>query len=63
MAVAEAAISGISGLQTVFTDFISSAPQFIQFCLTTFPLNVGVGLGLAGSVVAFIRKMKPAGRA
>ena len=60
--VAAEAINSITGLGSVITDFISNAPQLIQFCLTTFPLNVGVTLGLVGSVVVFIRKMKPAGR-
>lgn len=59
----EDAITSISGLSSVITDFITNAPTLIQFCLKTFPINVGCVLGLVGMVVAFIRKMKPAGRA
>lgn len=58
----EGAITSISGLAGVISDFISTAPTLIQFCLTTFPINVGCVLGLVGMVVAFIRKMKPAGK-
>lgn len=60
--VAEA-ITSISGLGSVITDLTSNAGTLIQFCLSTFPLNVGCALGLCGMVVAFVRKMKPAGRA
>lgn len=62
MLVAEG-VTSITGLMPVINDFISTAPTLINFCLTTFPLNVGVALGLAGMVVGFVRKMKPAGRA
>lgn len=62
MLVAEA-VSNVTGLVPVIDDLITVASKLIQFVLTTFPLNVGAVVGLAGAVVVFIRKVKPAGRA
>lgn len=62
MLLAEA-ISNVTGLVPVIDDIITVASKLIQFVLTTFPLNVGAVIGLAGAVTAFIRKVKPAGRA
>lgn len=56
------AVTGISGMAAIFTDLLSQAPTFIQFCLTTFPINVGVAVSLAGMVTAFIYKLKPSAR-
>lgn len=62
MLVAEA-VSNVTGLVPVIDDLITVASKLIQFVLTTFPLNVGAVVGLAGAVVLFIRRVKPAGRA
>ena len=62
MLLAEA-VSNVTGLLPVFEDLITMAGKMIQFVLTTFPLNVGAVIGLAGAVTLFIRRVKPAGRA
>ena len=62
MLIAEA-VSNVTGLVPVIDDLITVASKLIQFVLTTFPLNVGAVIGLAGGVTVFIRKVQPAGRA
>lgn len=62
MLVAEG-VSSITGLVDVINDLITVAGIVIQFGLTTFPINVGVAVGLVGCVAAFIRKVKPSAKA
>lgn len=62
MLVAEG-VSSITGLVDVINDLITVAGTVIQFGLTTFPINVGVAVGLVGCVAAFIRKVKPSAKA
>lgn len=62
MLVAEA-VSNVTGLVPVIDDLITVATKIIQFGLTTFPINVGVVVGLVGCVSAFIRRVKPAAKA
>lgn len=62
MLVAET-VSNVTGLVPVIDDLITVATKIIQFGLTTFPINVGVAVGLVGCVAAFIRKVRPSAKA
>ena len=62
MLVAET-VSNVTELVPVIDDLITVATKIIQFGLTTFPINVGVVVGLVGCVAAFIRKVKPSAKA
>lgn len=61
MLVAEA-VSNVTGLIPVIDDLITVATKIIQFGLTTFPINVGVVVGLTWSVTKFIKSVKPAAK-
>lgn len=61
MLVAEG-VTGWESVTGVFTNLIAQAPTFINFVCTTFPLNIGVAVGVAGMVTSFIFKLRPSAK-
>lgn len=61
MLVAEG-VSNWDSVTAIFTNLIAQAPTFINFVCTTFPLNIGVAVGVAGMVTAFIYKLRPSAK-
>ena len=61
MLVAEG-VSNWDAVTGIFTNLIAQAPTFINFVCTTFPLNIGVAVGVAGMVTSFIFKLRPSAK-
>lgn len=55
-------VSNWDSVMSVFTNLIAQAPSLITFVCTTFPLNIGVAVGVTGMISAFILKVRPSAK-
>lgn len=55
-------VSNWDSVMGVFSNLITQAPSLITFVCTTFPLNIGVAVGVTGMISAFILKVRPSAK-